>query len=147
MASQLELGETYRIYPNPPSGIRRLVATAQPKLVAKPLFPALAIPVENKSNYECPLEHVQLMERNLPRVTHMILIGWRGSEKRFLDSLTSNIQKDTRIMVISSGEAKAIEAIQRMKQANLWGDLFPAKGGFSNAILSGEIENFLKIWQ
>src|SRR3989441_6682580 len=145
MASTLVLEESYHIIQKPPSGIRRL--GSQPKLESRPLFPALPIPVENKSEYECPQEHYQLMEKYLPSITDMLLIGWRASEKRFLTSLADSIQKDTRIMVISSGEPKAIEAINRMKQANVPGDFIPAKGGFSNSILSGEIESFLENWE
>jgi hypothetical protein len=109
-----------------------------------PLFPALTIPIENKSKYECPQEHSETMERNLPHISRMLLIGWRASEKRFVGSLADNIQKDTRIMIISSTETNALHLIGQMKGAGVSGTFIAAKSGFSDSIRDGgEVETFL----
>ncbi len=69
----------------------------------KPLFPALAIPVENKQrdHYECPQEHWKVLEQSLPQVTKVLIIGWRATENDFLDTLVKGITKRVRIMVVS----------------------------------------------
>jgi hypothetical protein len=137
-ASDLDLGESFYIIPAPPQEL----VTQYPK----PQFPALTIPIENKSEYECPSQHWQMMEAALPQVTDMILVGWRASERNFLQSLADNIPNDTRIMVVSSDEKRALELIQHVQQAGLIGNFTAAKGGFSHAILSGALENFLQDW-
>ena len=110
-----------------------------------PLFPALTIPIENKSQYECPQEHSETMERNLPHISRMLLIGWHASEKRFLDTLADSIRKDTEIMIISRNETSALHLIGQVKGAGVSGHFQTAKSGFSNSIRDGgEVEDFLQ---
>ena len=62
------------------------------------LFPALAIPVEAKQEYECPDDHLQALNECLPKITKLLVIGWRASEDQFLDLLVKNLQKDVRVV-------------------------------------------------
>ncbi len=115
----------------------------------RPLYPALAIPVQNKQEYECPREHRSVLEQCLPQVTKLLIIGWRANENLFLDTLDREaVPKKARIMVVSGSEKGADEVIGRMMAR--WGvtgintDIVPATEGFSNFIFSSEWENFLK---
>ena len=109
-----------------------------------PYFPALAIPVESKPDYECPAEHLETMEKSIPQVTKVLVIGWRAAENRFLRSLAGGIGRNTRVMVVSSSETRGAEVIERMRGAGVMAKFSAAKGGFSNAVKSREVDNFLK---
>jgi hypothetical protein len=136
-APELLFGPSYRII-----GERPIGRSDNPPWV--PLFPALAIPVENKPAYECPEEHLHAMEELIPHVTKILAIGWRGSEARFLKSLAKGIQRDTRIMVVSSSVERATEVANKMRESGVAGNFLTASGGFSHVVLTREAENFLR---
>jgi hypothetical protein len=67
-------------------------------------LPALAIPIEKKSEFVCPPEHLQALAEVLPRVTKIITIGWRATEQHFLTMLKkplTGLQGDVDLMVVS----------------------------------------------
>jgi len=67
-------------------------------------FPALAIPVENKSEFVCPTEHLAALASVLPKVTKIITVGWRATELHFLTMLKkplTGLQRDVDLMVVS----------------------------------------------
>ncbi len=65
-----------------------------------PLIPALAIPVVSKPEYMCPVEHSETMKESLPQVTKLLIIGWKGAEKLFLQELSKGIPKGTPTVLI-----------------------------------------------
>jgi hypothetical protein len=75
-------------------------------------FPALAIPVEKKSEFVCPAEHLRELADVLPRVTKIITIGWRATEQHFLAMLKkplTGLQGDVDLMVVSGDIKGAFE--------------------------------------
>jgi len=58
-----------------------------------PLFPAIAIPVERKNDFECPAEHLQALTACLPQVSHLLIIGWRAAEQHFLTLLKDGLPR------------------------------------------------------
>src|SRR5262249_6814804 len=56
-------------------------------------YPALTIPVQNKTDFECPAEHLDALKAMLPQVTKIVIIGWRGMETHFLALLRDNLPK------------------------------------------------------
>jgi hypothetical protein len=114
----------------------------------KPFFPALAIPVENKQRYECPSEHWNVLEQCLPKVTNLLIIGWRANEGLFLDTLGKGIAKNARVMVVSGTEIGTDEIIARMmarwRETGVNTKFIAAKPGFSSFIFGPEWEYFLK---
>jgi hypothetical protein len=114
----------------------------------RPLFPALAIPVENKQDYECPQEHLRALEQCIPQVTKLLIIGWRANENLFLDMLAKGIARNARIMVVSGTEEGAFQVMARIsarwRAVGLVGTFVAAQPGFSNFIFSPEWEDFLK---
>jgi len=113
-----------------------------------PLFPALAIPVENKQHYECPPEHRIVLEQCLPEVNKILIIGWRASENLFLDTLAKGMAKKARMMVVSGTEEGANQVIQRLmakfRTTGIAHDFEASKPGFSNFIFSSEWKDFLR---
>jgi len=70
-------------------------------------FPALAIPVEKKSEFACPPDHIQALASVIPRVTKIITIGWRATEQHFLTMLKkplTGLQGDVDLMVVSGDD-------------------------------------------
>src|SRR5437660_3102231 len=53
-------------------------------LEGKPAFPAIAIPVDTKRSFECPAEVLEGLVELLPRVSKLLIIGWRATEAHFL---------------------------------------------------------------
>jgi len=111
-----------------------------------PLFPVLSIPVEHKSRFECPSEHVRVLEETLPQVTRVLVIGWKAGDELFLDLLTKKMSKVERIMVVSSGQSSATEIATKIRNAGVKASqyLSAKANGFSKAITLGETEGFLK---
>ncbi len=111
------------------------------------IIPALSIPVANKSVYECPKEQQQVLTDLLPTVDKVLMIGWKGGEARFLELLAQRMNKQARILVISSSEAKASELIIKLSKSLRIGVanyFFAGKGGFSRSITSHEADEFLR---
>jgi len=73
-------------------------------------FPALAIPVEKKSEFMCPEDHKETLVSLLPSVTKIIAIGWRASEQHFLSLLKNRLTglKDDVDLMVVSGDAKGM---------------------------------------
>ncbi len=134
-AAELEISQSYEIvwdYPIGKSGNRTL-------------FPALAIPVETKPGYECPQDQLDVLEKCLPKMTKLLVIGWHATENRFLKSLGENIGHETRVMVVSSNAERAREVTSRMKAEGLAsGQFMFARSGFSNFVGQREADEFLR---
>jgi UDP-2,3-diacylglucosamine pyrophosphatase LpxH len=109
------------------------------------LFPALAIPVENKFDYVCPTDHVQELYKALPRVRKVITIGWRGVEMDFLLKLPTSLAAQPALMIISDTDNSATEThANLLKGGAKFSRLVGGVGGFSKVILGHQIEDFLQ---
>ena len=71
------------------------------------VFPAIAIPVENKREFECPVDHLKQLRMFLPHVTKIIIVGWRATETHFLDLLKSDLTKEVQVQAILGGKQDA----------------------------------------
>src|SRR5258708_19493212 len=65
------------------------------------VFPAIAIPVENKDEFACPKSHVAKLEQLLRFVTKTITVGWRATEADFLRMLQSQLTGQPELMIVS----------------------------------------------
>ena len=65
------------------------------------VFPALAIPVEEKVDFECPNEHIEKLRSFIPNVTKLLIIGWRATETPFLKLLEEGLPKGNRLQVMT----------------------------------------------
>jgi len=109
-----------------------------------PWFPAIAIPVVNKSGFECPTAHVNEMETCLRQVTKVVAIGWRATEFEFLNRMAKGLGKKVPILVVSSNEESARKIVLRM--VDVFGhagvvrpNIHPAESkGFSDFLFSPE---------
>ncbi len=111
------------------------------------LYPAIAIPVQSKEQYECPESHFQTLKRFLPDVTKILIIGWQGAEKHFLQDLKDGLSKnEPQVMVVCGNEGPGTGTIDNMKAAGIHADYKDAvEYGFSHLVGGGrdELDSFL----
>jgi hypothetical protein len=108
------------------------------------LFPALAIPVESKLDFECPDEHQAALREAIPQVDKLITIGWRATETPFLELLQQNIQAPIRVGVVAGSRDAASETADRLRNAGVVGEYLLTEGGFTDFILDQVAEDFLR---
>jgi hypothetical protein len=80
-------------------------------------YPAIAVPVENKSNFSCPPEHLDALAKVIPKVTKIVAIGWRATEKHFLKMLhtrLSGLPEDVDLMVVSGDQKGMAETTNNL---------------------------------
>jgi len=112
---------------------------------ARALFPAIAIPVKTKTTYECPKEHVDAMEPFLPNLTKLLIIGWRGTEDRFVNSLARNVAANPEIMIVSSSIEGANCVYTKLSEAGVRGrHVVCSNHGFTNFVTATEAYQFLQ---
>lgn len=106
------------------------------------LFPAIAIPLKMKRTFECPANHVGELKAHLSNVTKVVIIGWRASEGHFVDLLFEHLKFVDMLMVCGSQEAtEEVKGVfNKFSDTVVFSDYV---GGFTDAILSGEISKFL----
>jgi hypothetical protein len=114
-------------------------------------FPALAIPVEKKSEFVCPPEHLRAIADVLPRVTKIITIGWRATEQHFLTMLKkplTGLQGDVDLMVVSGDIRGVTETNANLGLVNVpSGHRYDTvENGFSGLIKDiSRLEKFLRL--
>ena len=114
-------------------------------------FPALAIPVEKKSVFSCPPEHLRVLSESIPKVSKIITIGWRATEDHFIAMLKSRLtglRGDVDLMIVSGSEAGAKQTNENLGLANV--SLIQScemyGGGFSGLITNIDVlEKFLQL--
>ena len=110
----------------------------------KARIPAIAIPVEAKSEYECPEEHLQELWKYLPEVKLMMTIGWRANEKTFVGRLIHGLTRQVKTLIVSSTPDSADESAKHLREEGLKGDILPSKTyGFSEFVANAEATRFL----
>ena len=126
------LGDEYRL----------ISSRSHSKLDNRVLFPAIAIPVEKKYAFECPIGHLQTLKECLPHVTKMLIVGWRGAEEHFAKLLVEQLPHTMQTLVVSAHASDASEVIKRLQNFGIKGTFRPSEFGFSGFV-QNEAEAFL----
>ena len=112
-----------------------------------PSIPAIAIPVDQKSAFEFPEQHLVALRHRLKAADKFLIIGWRGTEKHFTDELRGCIgQRRVAFHIVAANEAEAKATWQNLgitlstPPCSL---TCSARTGFSDFITSGELQVFL----
>jgi hypothetical protein len=114
----------------------------------QPLFPAIAIPVQTKSDqyFECPLAHREYLAERLRYISKILIIGWQAKEAHFLDMLRFNLPQLKGVMVVGR-DAHDAEATLKyfMGEIRLHvPNQYVGQGGFTTFITTHEGDNFFK---
>jgi hypothetical protein len=84
------------------------------------LFPALAIPVRSKQSFVFPVNHLRVLRENIPRVRHVLVIGWAANETNFLRLLREGLAKEgVRLLVVCGNDAGAQATAARLMEAGI----------------------------
>ena len=73
----------------------------------RPIFPAIAIPVEKKQEFQCPPDMLESLRSSLPHVTKIITIGWRATEGHFLKLLKENLRPGVYLSIVAGNQREA----------------------------------------
>jgi hypothetical protein len=135
VAPDLNISHRFRIVDSVPIG----------KVDDIPLCPAIALPVETKSNFECPSDHLNCLCEHLGKVTKVVTIGWAAQEQHFLELLKKHLTEDISIYAVAAGKQDAEGVLQRIKAAGICvKDAEAAEGGFTQCTVKREFERFLR---
>jgi hypothetical protein len=107
------------------------------------LFPALAIPLETKTDFECPQDHLNVLRQEIPKVEKLITIGWRASEMHFLTMLSEGLSQPIQGLAVSGKKVQSQQTISNLTDQNITGKFIAYDGGFSEFVSSKSVENFL----
>ena len=110
------------------------------------LFPAIAIPVEKKQVYECPEYMVDDLNKLLPQVTKIIVVGWRARETHFLDLLKQHLKRGVYLTVVAEGQKEADDIRVRINRAlpnNQPSSNAETAAGFTIFMRSGRLQAIL----
>ena len=122
---------------------------SQVQLEGRYVFPALALPVNTKVDFECPPEHIAHLQSDIPLVTKLLVIGWRATEPHFLELWKQQPRprsvpdKIAKITIVAGHETYGQQVKDNLVAAGIQGrfDLF--NGGFSQFVTGPELERFL----
>jgi hypothetical protein len=122
--------------------------TPQGEIGGKLVYPAIAIPVEGKSEYACPAEHMTKLLESLKDTTHILSIGWRASENHFLADIKEGQLDGKHVHVVAGGLADAEKTKTNLLRAGMHHPDFvtcSSAGGFSDFLADlDELESFLR---
>jgi len=85
----------------------------------RPVFPAIAIPVERKRRFQCPRYMIEHLVEMLPLVTKIMIIGWRATEDNFLDLLGQHLRPGAYISIVAGNHSEAEKISARLDRALL----------------------------
>ena len=74
------------------------------------LVPALALPIDGKSDFVWPPEQLERLKLLQGMVTRLVTIGWRAAEPHFLELLRPLVRQDARCLVVTGGPDGESEA-------------------------------------
>ncbi len=108
------------------------------------LYPALAIPIERKLDFECPDEHLAALKDCIAQTTKLLVIGWRATDEPFLELLKSSLPTTAVSGMVVAGTAiEALDVAKRLRTAMINYRYVKGGNGFSDSILNYEIDDFL----
>jgi hypothetical protein len=79
-------------------------------------LPAIAIPTQSKTSFECPPEQIEALKGWLPEVDRILIIGWRAQERHFLELCTRHLAEktDVEVLVVSESPESARATISTL---------------------------------
>lgn len=112
-------------------------------------IPAIAVPVQNKSEFECPTEHLSALQEAVHETSALLTIGWRGTEKHFLRLWTENapLLASMPALVVTTGRQSAGQVRDNFNQAGVgknWEWNLSPYSGFSGFLDGDQLHEILK---
>jgi hypothetical protein len=84
--------------------------------------PAIAIPMATKGgdDFACPAEHLRNLERLIPLVSELVVVGWRGEEQHFHQLWRNAVDKArktvlSRLLIVDASSDAAVTVNGRLR--------------------------------
>ena len=105
--------------------------------------PALAIPLDQKTDFACPPNHLVFFRDRLASVHHILAIGWRGTEAHFCEMLRANLPSGVCVRAVSGTEEASEETLSNLRAAGVGGAWEASSLGFADFVVSSDLGSFL----
>jgi hypothetical protein len=106
-------------------------------------FPAIALPVEEKVEFECPEHHLIRLESKLKSVTKMLCIGWRAREMNFLAMVRKQIGKTVPVFVVAKDKEESSAIGSYLVKSGITDEPISYAGGFTDFVINRGGQEFL----
>jgi hypothetical protein len=110
----------------------------------KAYTPALALPVDTKSQFVCPPNHLVFLTENLPKVKWILIIGWRGMEAHFIELLKQHLPRDVSVLAVCGDAQAGEQTIERVRGFSIGNKHEVSPDGFSSFVVGPIIDRFLQ---
>jgi hypothetical protein len=112
-----------------------------------PAFPAIAIPVEKKNQFACPQSFIDGLTEVLPKISKILVVGWRATENHFLELLKRNLPPRVQLYIVA-GQPQLGE-VARVSICRALSNKLPQistidPGGFTDFVGGGRAKSFLE---
>lgn len=108
------------------------------------LLPAIAVPVQNKLEFECPKEHLEVLLESIPKITKIIIIGWRGVEGHFKKFLADRLTPSVPTKIVAEKAEKAVETARNLRTSGVEITDHPDGGGFTLFVVDSLGKEFIQ---
>lgn len=81
-------------------------------------IPQITIPIYKKDKFIMPDKHEKLLKEKLQEVTDVLIVGWRGTEKKFIETLEQNLKKVKRFNYIMGNQDSTHNLVPLFQRAN-----------------------------
>jgi hypothetical protein len=108
----------------------------------RPIFPAIAIPTQTKTeaDFECPRAHLAELGEMLKSVTKVLIAGWQAKEAHFTQVLKSHLPKLRHIAVVGGNPEDANQTFRHFMDAIGQNEISAVRrypcGGFTDFIVN-----------
>jgi hypothetical protein len=107
--------------------------------------PAIAIPVQSKSAFQCPGYHLSRLREMLPQVDRILTVGWRAQEEHFLRLLAEHATNPVRLFIVSGNSKAAEETETHLRRARLLVESAEATDlGFTDLVARNAARHFMR---
>lgn len=113
---------------------------------ARFIFPAIAVPIDDKHNFVCPTSHMDEARKILRETDKILIIGWKAGDKNILDEFKNNLPQRFGVLAVTRDVESAIGVTKTIEGLNPnWVvDSKGVGGGFSGLITSKDFKDFLR---
>jgi hypothetical protein len=114
----IALGDSLRLRPDSYHVDMNIEGT---ELEGRRVYPAIALPVETKSEFECPSDHLNYLKSDIPNVTKLLVIGWRATEAHFLDLWRQQppVARLSKVAIVAGGSGEAQRVQDNLKAGGI----------------------------
>jgi hypothetical protein len=99
--------------------------------------------LEDKTTFECPSDHRDLLKELIPQTDRLLIIGWRATELQFMRMLCAGLKAAVSGHIVCGNTRAGEETAERLRAAGIKGKYHVSNGGFTDMITRRELDSFL----